>query len=260
MVLPRHCCSPWTKSAVSEFADLVGVSVSLASVIESVEFGVSTLKYLFFADCSCKLAHRYIFILDVRPPNDHVSYPGDQPWHVPFPSPPLTPNHDPTSSGSEAESNDPLHQISAVKHELQYLCKATDWGETKCDIHGQVKGNLANKLNKAYAGEVKQTLKAKSRSKELESLKLKLEDTKKNAVQQFRNSEEYNHEMVECFNNGFEIFRDYASVVSPDYNWSEIDVAGVWQVLNTGGEGMAHHSLVHKARMKAKDMDLLMDL
>ncbi|KAI5335085.1 hypothetical protein L3X38_025218 [Prunus dulcis] len=40
-------------------------------------------------------------------------------------------------------------------------------------------GNLANKLNKAYAGEVKQTLKAISRSKELESLKLTLEETKK---------------------------------------------------------------------------------
>ncbi|CAL2229183.1 unnamed protein product [Prunus armeniaca] len=112
---------------------------------------------------------------DVRPPNDHVSYPGDQLWHVPFPSPPLTPNHDPTSSGSEAESNDPLDKISAVKHDLQYLSKAIDWWETKCDIHGQVMGNLANKLNKAYAGEVKQTLKAKSRNKELESLKLKLE-------------------------------------------------------------------------------------
>ncbi|KAI5341755.1 hypothetical protein L3X38_009630 [Prunus dulcis] len=90
-------------------------------------------------------------------------------------------------------------------------------------------GNLANKLNKAYAGEVKQALKAKSRSKELESLKLKLEDTKKNALETFTQSEEYNHEMVECFNNGFEMFRDYASVIAPDHNWSEIDVAGVWQ-------------------------------
>ncbi|KAI5334276.1 hypothetical protein L3X38_024409 [Prunus dulcis] len=121
-------------------------------------------------------------------------------------------------------------------------------------------GNLANKLNKAYAGEVKQTLKAKSRSKELESLKLKLEERKKNAVETFTQSEEYNHEMVECFNNGFEMFRDYASVISPDHNWSEIDVAGVWQVLNMGSEGMAHHSLVHAARRKDKDMDLLMDL
>ncbi|KAL6293621.1 hypothetical protein ACE6H2_001763 [Prunus campanulata] len=66
--------------------------------------------------------------------------------------------------------------------------------------------------------------------------------------------------MVEYFNNGFEMFQDYASVVSPDYNWSEIDVAGVWHVLNMGGEGMTHHSLVHAARMKAKYMDLLMDL
>ncbi|KAI5317359.1 hypothetical protein L3X38_037066 [Prunus dulcis] len=67
-------------------------------------------------------------------------------------------------------------------------------------------GNLANKLNKAYAGEVKQTLKAKNP------------------------------------------------------NWSEIDVAGGWQVLNMGFDGMAHHSLVHAARRKDKDMDLLMDL
>ncbi|CAL8095948.1 unnamed protein product [Prunus armeniaca] len=66
--------------------------------------------------------------------------------------------------------------------------------------------------------------------------------------------------MVECFNNGFEMFQDYASVISPDYNWSEIDVAGVWEVLNMGAEGMAHHSLVHAARRKDKDMDLLMDL
>ncbi|CAL2256994.1 unnamed protein product [Prunus armeniaca] len=71
-------------------------------------------------------------------------------------------------------------------------------------------------------------------------------------------SEEYNHEMVECLNNGFKMFRDYASVISPYYNWSEIDVAGVWEVLNMGG--MAHHSLVHAARRKDKDMDLLMDL
>ncbi|CAL9029771.1 unnamed protein product [Prunus brigantina] len=100
---------------------------------------------------------------DVRPPNDHGSYPGDQPWHVPFPSPPPTPNHDPTSSGSEAESNDPLDKISAVKHDLQYF-------------------------------------------KELESLKLKLEERKKNSIENFTKSEEYNHEMVECFNNGFEMF------------------------------------------------------
>ncbi|CAL2229194.1 unnamed protein product [Prunus armeniaca] len=66
--------------------------------------------------------------------------------------------------------------------------------------------------------------------------------------------------MVECFNNGFEMFRDYALVISPDYNWSEIDVADVWEVLNMGVEGMAHHSLVHAARRKDKDMDLLMDL
>ncbi|CAL9021315.1 unnamed protein product [Prunus brigantina] len=197
---------------------------------------------------------------DVRPPNDHGNYPGDQPWHVAFPSPPPTPNPDPTSSRSEAESNDPLDKISAVKHDLQYLSKATDWWETKCVIHGQVMGNLANKLNKAYAGEVKQTLKANSRSKELESLKLKLEERKKNAVENFTKSEEYNHEMVECFNNGFEMFRDYASVISPDYNWSEIDVPGVWQVLNMGGEGMAHHSVVQTARRKHKDMDLFMDL
>ncbi|CAL2230155.1 unnamed protein product [Prunus armeniaca] len=192
---------------------------------------------------------------DVRPLNEHVSYSGDQPWHVPFPSPPLTPNHDPTSSGSEAESNDSLDKISAVNHDLQYLSKATYWWESKCDIHGQVMRNLANKLNKAYAGEVKQTLKSKSRRKELESLKLKLEETKKYAVEKLTKSEEHNHEMVECFNNGFEMFRDYASVISPDYNWSEIDVADVWEVLNMGAEGM-----VHAARRKDKDMDLLMDL
>ncbi|CAL8988516.1 unnamed protein product, partial [Prunus brigantina] len=151
-----------------------------------------------------------------------------KPWHVPFPSPPPTPNHYPTSSGSEAESNDPFDKISAIKHDLQYLSKATDWWETKCDIHGQVMGNLANKLNKAYAGQVKQTLKAISRSNELESLKLKLEDTKKYVVEKFTKTEEYNHDMVQCFYNSFEMFRDYASVISPDYNWSEIDVASVW--------------------------------
>ncbi|KAI5343184.1 hypothetical protein L3X38_011060 [Prunus dulcis] len=104
---------------------------------------------------------------NVCPPNDHVSYLEDQPWHMSFPSPPLTPNHDPTSSGSEAESNDPLDKISAMKLDLQYLSKATDWCESKCDSHGQVMGNLANKLNNAYAREVKQTLKAISRRKEL---------------------------------------------------------------------------------------------
>ncbi|KAI5323236.1 hypothetical protein L3X38_032308 [Prunus dulcis] len=127
---------------------------------------------------------------DVIPPNEVVSYPGDQPWHVPFPSPPGTPNNDPTSSGSEADNNDPLKKIAEVKHHLQYLCTATDWWETKCDIHGQ----------------------------------------------------------------------DYASVVSPDYNWSEIDVGGVWQVLNRGGQGMVDHSLVHAARKKTKELDLFMDL
>ncbi|KAI5355876.1 hypothetical protein L3X38_008771 [Prunus dulcis] len=109
---------------------------------------------------------------DVRPPNEHVSYPGDQPWHVPFPSPPLTPNHDPTLSGSEAESNDPLDEISAASSTTSNIC-----------LRQQI-----------------------------------------------------------------------------DYNWSEIDVAGVWEVLNMGAEGMAHHSLVHAARRKDKDMDLLMDL
>ncbi|KAH0983423.1 hypothetical protein GBA52_010600 [Prunus armeniaca] len=58
--------------------------------------------------------------------------------------------------------------------------------------------------------------------------------------------------MVECFINGFEMFRDYASVISPYYNWSEIDVAGVWEVLNMGAEGMAHHSLVHATRRRTK--------
>ncbi|CAL2248157.1 unnamed protein product [Prunus armeniaca] len=118
----------------------------------------------------------------------------------------MTPNHDPISSGSEAESNDALDKIYAIKHDLQYLFKATDWWESKCDIQCQVMGSLANKLNKAHAGEVKQTLKAISQSKELESLKLKLEETKKYVVQQFTKSEEYDHEMVECFNNGFEMF------------------------------------------------------
>ncbi|KAI5323794.1 hypothetical protein L3X38_032866 [Prunus dulcis] len=121
-------------------------------------------------------------------------------------------------------------------------------------------GNLANKLNKAYAVEVKQTLKAISQSKELESLTLKLEETKKDTVEKFTKFEEYNHDMIECFNNDFKIFRDYASVISLDYNWSEIDVVGVWEVLNMGGDGMAHQNLVHVARRKAKDMDLLMDL
>ncbi|CAL8153351.1 unnamed protein product [Prunus armeniaca] len=153
--------------------------------------------------------HRYLKTSNVRPLNDHVSYLGDQSWHVSFPSPHLTPNHNPTSSGSVAESNYPLDKMSTMKHDLQYLSKAMDWWESKCDIHGQVMGNLANKLNKTYAGEVKQTLKAISRSKELESLKLKLEETKKYNVQHFTKSEDYNYEMVECFNNGFEMFRDY---------------------------------------------------
>ncbi|CAL2257828.1 unnamed protein product [Prunus armeniaca] len=99
---------------------------------------------------------------DVAPPNDHVNYPGDQPWHVPFPSPPGTPHNDPTSSRSKVDNNDQLDKIFEVKHHLQYLSRATDWWETKCDIHGQVMGNLTNKLNKAYTGEVKQTMKAKS--------------------------------------------------------------------------------------------------
>ncbi|CAL8992089.1 unnamed protein product [Prunus brigantina] len=122
--------------------------------------------------------------------------PGDHPWHIPFPSPPGTPNNDPTSSGSEADNNDPLEKIAEVKQDLKYLCAATDWWETKCEIHGQVMGNLTNKLNKAYAREVKQTMKAKSRRAKLDSLKM---------------------------------FRDYASVISPYYNWSQIDVAGVWR-------------------------------
>ncbi|CAL9029215.1 unnamed protein product [Prunus brigantina] len=154
----------------------------------------------------------------------------DHPWHIPFPSPPGTPNNDPTSSGSEADNNDPLEKIAEVKQDLKYLCAATDWWETKCEIHGQVMGNLTNKLNKAYAREVKQTMKAKSRRAKLDSLKVKLEETKKDVVQKFTQSEEFNHEMVESFNNGFEMFRDYASVISPDYNWSQIDVAGVWRV------------------------------
>ncbi|KAL6269714.1 hypothetical protein ACE6H2_026625 [Prunus campanulata] len=117
--------------------------------------------FVFMQSAAVNCPHRYLKMSDVRPPNEHVSFPGDQPWHVPFPSPPLTPNHDPTSSGREAESNEPPDKISAVKHDLQYLSKATDWWESKCDIHGQVMGNLANKLNKAYAGEVKHTQKAK---------------------------------------------------------------------------------------------------
>ncbi|KAI5344595.1 hypothetical protein L3X38_012472 [Prunus dulcis] len=121
-------------------------------------------------------------------------------------------------------------------------------------------GNLTNKLNKAFAREVKQTMKAESRRAKLASLTLQLEETKKDAVQKFTESEEFNHELVECFNNGFEMFRDYASVVSPDYNWSEIDVGGVWQVLNKGGQGMADHILVHAARKKTKELDLFMDL
>ncbi|KAI5316689.1 hypothetical protein L3X38_036396 [Prunus dulcis] len=121
-------------------------------------------------------------------------------------------------------------------------------------------GNLTNKLNKAFAREVKQTMKAESRSAKLASLTLQLEETKTDAVHKFTESEEFNHELVECFYNGFEMFRDYASVVSPDYNWSEIDVGGVWQVLNKGGQGMADHSLVHAVRKKSKELDLFMDL
>ncbi|KAI5342940.1 hypothetical protein L3X38_010816 [Prunus dulcis] len=91
---------PWTKSAGSEFGDLASVSVSPPSAT-----AVNCPQY-------------YFNMSDVRPPNEHVSYPGDQPWHVPFPSPPRTPNHDPTSFGSEAETHDPLDKISAVKHHL----------------------------------------------------------------------------------------------------------------------------------------------
>ena len=65
---------------------------------------------------------QYLKMLDVRPQNEHVSYPGDQPWHVPFTSPPLTPNHDPTSSGSEAKSNDPLDEISAASSTTSNIC------------------------------------------------------------------------------------------------------------------------------------------
>ncbi|CAL8134657.1 unnamed protein product [Prunus armeniaca] len=54
------------------------------------------------------LPHRCLKMSNVAPPNDHVSYLGDQPWHVPFPSPAGTPNNNPTSSGSEADNNDPL--------------------------------------------------------------------------------------------------------------------------------------------------------
>ncbi|CAL9000833.1 unnamed protein product [Prunus brigantina] len=132
---------------------------------------------------------------DVIPPNDHGSYPGDQPWYVPFPSPPGTPNNDPTSS-----RRPPIF----------------------------VMANLTNKLNKAYAREVKQTMKAKSRSTKLDWLKVKLEETKKDVVHKFTEFEEFNHQMVESFDNGFKMFRYYASVISPDYNWSEIDVADVW--------------------------------
>ncbi|CAL9004800.1 unnamed protein product [Prunus brigantina] len=237
MVLARHCCSPWTQSSVSSVADLAGVSLSPPSVMARVGFGVG------FGSMGVG------YLLRV-----------DHPWHIPFPSPPGTPNNDPTSSGSEADNNDPLEKIAEVKQDLKYLCAATDWWETKCEIHGQVMGNLTNKLNKAYAREVKQTMKAKSRRAKLDSLKVKLEETKKDVVQKFTQSEEFNHEMVESFNNGFEMFRDYASVISPDYNWSQIDVAGVWQVLNSCGQGLAHHSLVHAARKKNKDMDLMMDL
>ncbi|CAL9019270.1 unnamed protein product [Prunus brigantina] len=237
MVLARHCCSPWTQSSVSSVADLAGVSLSPPSVMARVGFGVG------FGSMGVG------YLLRV-----------DHPWHIPFPSPPGTPNNDPTSSGSEADNNDPLEKIAEVKQDLKYLCAATDWWETKCEIHGQVMGNLTNKLNKAYAREVKQTMKAKSRRAKLDSLKVKLEETKKDVVQKFTQSEEFNHEMVESFNNGFEMFRDYASVISPDYNWSQIDVAGVWQVLNSCGQGLADHSLVHAARKKNKDMDLMMDL
>ncbi|CAL2266179.1 unnamed protein product [Prunus armeniaca] len=86
--------------------------------------------------------------------------------------------------------------------------------------------NLTNKLNKAYAREVKQTMKAKSRSANLDWLKVKLEETKKDAVHKFTESEEFNHQMV----------------------------------LNRRGQGMADHSLVHAVRKKTKDMDLMMDL
>ncbi|CAL9029502.1 unnamed protein product [Prunus brigantina] len=189
MVLARHCCSPWTQSSVSSVADLAGVSVSPPSVMARVGFGVGFgsmgVRYLLQVGVAFSLPKLELKMSDVIPPNDHVSYPGDQPWHVPFLSPPGTPNNDPTSSGSEADNNDPLDKIAEVKHHLQYLCTTSDWWETKCDIHGQVMGNLTNKLNKAYAGEVKQTMKAKSRSAKLHWLKVKLEETKKDAVHKF---------------------------------------------------------------------------
>ncbi|CAL9000230.1 unnamed protein product [Prunus brigantina] len=254
MVLARHYCSPWTQSSVSSVADLAGVSVSPPSIMARVGFGVGFrsmgVGYLLRVGVGISLPKLEVIVI----------YPGDQPWHVPFPSLPGTPNNDPTSSGSEADNNDPLDKIAEVKQDLQYLCTATDWWETKCDIHGQVMENLTNKLNKAYAREVKQTMKAKSRSAKLDWLKVKLEETKKDVVHKFTESEEFNHEMVESFNNGFEMFRDYASVISLDYNWSEIDVTGVWQVLNRCGQGMADHSLVHATRKKTKAMDLMMEL
>lgn len=40
---------------------------------------------------------------------------------------------------------------------------------------------------------------------------------KKEAVKQFKQSPGFNHEMVEAFDSGFEMFRDYATMVSPNY-------------------------------------------
>ncbi|KAI5338487.1 hypothetical protein L3X38_017758 [Prunus dulcis] len=90
MVLARHCCSPWTQSSVSSVAALAGVSVSPPSVMARVGFGVGLgsigVGYLLWGAC-VHYPHLKLKMSDVIPPNDVVSYPGDQPWHVPFPSP-----------------------------------------------------------------------------------------------------------------------------------------------------------------------------
>ncbi|KAI5345553.1 hypothetical protein L3X38_013430 [Prunus dulcis] len=96
-------------------------SVSPPSVMARVGFGVGLgsmgVGYLLWGAC-VHYPHLKLKMSDVIPPNEVVSYPGDQPWHVPFPSPPGTPNNDPTSSGSESDNIDPLKKIAEVKHHL----------------------------------------------------------------------------------------------------------------------------------------------
>ncbi|CAL8161702.1 unnamed protein product [Prunus armeniaca] len=78
---------------------IVPRTITFAELLDRVhQIGNTNRREDKTAAVNCPL--QYLKTSDVHPPNDHVSYLGDQPWHVPFPSPPLTPNHYPTSSRS----------------------------------------------------------------------------------------------------------------------------------------------------------------